>query len=572
MSEFAILPMDQPFLWRQISKCFVVQKNLLRPSNLKGMKPIPTCAFPGDRMANLRKTDSKPIALNKPTNRRQQSLLEAIWSSLIWGSLDRLTSLIKHVFIASAIGLSAELDVFYMANALLTLFVNSWSRIADVIAVPRLVALTHEGHDDSARRLTGDLFTLSCVFSLSLGTLLTVFWPSICHLAWGFDASRMSLLEEAVHYAEPLILLTIPVSMLYSFAKARKAFYLRYRNDFLTSITILGCVTLYPESPGVLIWSFSLGTILSFLIAIAESRKSASFLGNPLSSEVKYLLPMAPLLLVFFGVEYLYALVNRQFVSFLPQGTVSAVAYAWTLAKLLPGLLRIDGAFMTFYAESQHRPKERADRVNSLISTGIAVGICLSFIIFEYSEPFIRLALERGKFNPENTRLVAHCTGYFGLSMIPFLLMPALGQICQVENRMKILMRRTLFGLMLNIGFGSLFLFKLNWGAEGVSIATSISQWGMLLASMALMGRLSIGVNYPRHIFWFLSTLIYGAAALSIARQLPQIAPGNWNALLESLSFLLFFALPILFGKGSDSAVARILMKRGLSRIGIIKV
>lgn len=486
---------------------------------------------------------------------------------MVWGSLDRATSLVKHAFIASVIGLSAELDVFYMANALLTLFVNSWSRIADVIAIPKLVSLEKEGHQETARKLRGDLFALSCTFSLCLGAALSMAWPALCHLAWGFDANRMTLLEGTLLYAEPLIFLTIPVSMLYSFAIARKAFYLRYRNEFLTTVTILICVALYPKAPGVLIWSYSLGMILSFVIALIDSRKVTSFKGHPFSPGIRYLLPMAPLLLVFFGVEYLYALVNRQFVSFLPQGTVGAMAYAWTLAKLPPSLFRIEGAFMAFYAESQHRPKEREDRVNSLISMGITLGVCLSILLFEYSEPFIRLALERGRFNSENTLLVAHCTGNFGLAMIPFLLMPALGQICQVENRMKILMRRTLLGLALNICLSTLFLFEFSWGAEGISMATAISQWGMLIASMALMRRLEIGVDYGRHGFWLFTTTLYGTAALALANAIPALAPGNFNVLAQSLAFLLFYAIPILCGKGADSLVARIILRRSFQKI-----
>lgn len=454
-----------------------------------------------------------------------------------------------------------------MANAILTLFVTSWSRIADVIAVPELVARIKKGQMQAAQNLTGDLFSLSCLFSLLLGTLLTTFWPWITHLAWGFDNQRQALLEQSVFWAEPLILLTVPVSMLYSFAKARRAFYLRYRNEFITSIIILACVTLFPTSPGVLIWSFSLGVIVSFLLALLESKASVNFWGNPASSSVKALLPMAPALLVFFAVEYLYALVDRQFVSFLPVGAISAIAYAWTLAKLLPSLLRIEGAFMTFYAESKDHPEQRSDQLNSLISAGIMAGVCLSLIVWEYASPFISLVLEHGKFNKSNTELVARCTGNFGLAMIPFLLIPSLGQICQVENRMKLLVRRTLFGLILNIAFCSLFLFVLEWGAEGVAFATSISHWGMLLLSAALVRKLNIGIRYRRHALWLLTTVIYGASALSMTRLVENLTLGAWSPVIECSGFVILYFFPILFGKGSDSAVAKILFLRALKKL-----
>lgn len=457
-----------------------------------------------------------------------------------------------------------------MANAILTLFVTSWSRIADVIAVPELVARIKKGQNQAARQLSGDLFTLSLLFSLLLGTLLTIFWPWITHLAWGFDQQRQALLEQSVFWAEPLILLTVPVSMLYSFAKARRAFYLRYRNEFIISLTILACVTLYPNSQGVLLWSFSLGMIISFILAIIESRGSVAFWGNPGSPSVKALLPMAPALLIFFAVEYLYALVDRQFVSFLPVGAISAIAYSWTLAKLLPTLLRVEGAFMTFYAESKDQPEKRSDQLNTLISTGIMTGVALSLIVWEFSEPFIRLALEHGKFNKGNTELVARCTGNFGLAMIPFLLIPSLGQICQVENRMKLLVRRTLFGLALNIVFCSFFLFFLKWGAEGIALATSISHWGMLLLSATLVKNLKIGIEYQRHSLWLLSTITYGATALVLTRSFGDLSIGSWSPVLQSICFTVLYALPILLGRGRESVAAKTLCVRFLKKLRLL--
>ena len=501
---------------------------------------------------------------------RQQSFAEAIWSSVFWGSLDKLTALAKHIYVASAIGLSADLDVFYMANAILTLFVTSWSRIADVIAVPELISLRKRGQTKSALNLTGDLFTLSCLFSLALGTLLTLFWPWITHVAWGFDSQRQELLEQSVFWAEPLILLTIPVSMLYSFAKARRAFYLRYRNEFITSVTILACVILYPSSKGVLLWSFSLGMIFSFILAFVESRNTVNFLGNPISFPVRALLPMAPALLIFFAVEYLYALVDRQFVSFLPVGSISAIAYAWTLAKLLPSLLRIEGSFMTFYAESRDDREQQSNQLNSLVSTVIMTGVCLSLIIWEFAEPFISLALEHGKFNKTNTELVARCTRNFGIAMIPFLLTPSFGQICQVENRMILLVRRTLFGLFLNVFFCSIFLFLFELGAEGVSLATAISYWGMLLLSASLVRRFKIGIKYKHHAAWLITTLTYGALALLTVRLLKNMALGPWQPLIQLGIFFIIYFCPILLGKGSDSSLARAMLLSALRKLRLV--
>ena len=138
---------------------------------------------------------------------RAQSYIEAIFSSIIWTLLDRATALLKHVIIASTLGLGIELDVFYMTVGLISLFVFSWSKIANVIAVPELVRLQMAGKSQEAKAFTGDLFTLSVLFSMALGTIVTLAWPILTKLAWGFDAERMTYLKTTIHWAGPLVFL-----------------------------------------------------------------------------------------------------------------------------------------------------------------------------------------------------------------------------------------------------------------------------------------------------------------------------------------------------------------------------
>ena len=497
---------------------------------------------------------------------RAQSYIEAIFSSVIWTLLDRATALLKHVIIASTLGLGIELDVFYMTVSLIGLFVFSWSKIADVMAVPELVKLHMAGKSQEARAFTGDLFTLSVIFSGVLGTIVTWTWPILIKLAWGFDAERMAYLETTIHWAGPLVFLYIPIKMLYSFAKAQRRFSIAYRNEFLIAITILACMVTYPTTKGVMIWSYSLGVSLAFCLTVVSLRGSIQWLGSPFSASIKRLLPMIPSLLFIYGAQYVYALIDRQFVSFLPQGAVSAVAYGWTLINIVPELLRLDGPFITVYAEASRESAEKILKLNQLISASISAGVLMTFLIFGFSEEAVGLFLERGNFSRDNTLMVASCTANFAFAIIPILLIGPIGQIFQVENRLKLVAKRILFGLFLNAIFGFIFMFIFEWGPKGVALATSLSQWGMLITSLSSMARLGLQVDFKRHFQWLLLMTTAALMALIALYPLRQLNLAYWMIIPNGAAFLAVAAWPILLLRRQDSRLARELVKRALAR------
>ena len=503
--------------------------------------------------------------------KRRQSFFDAIWSSVLWTSLDRGTALFKHVYIASMVGLSAELDVFYMTIGLLSLLVFSWARVADVIAVPRLVELSRSGESSAVRDYSGDLFSLSLLFSVTLAGILHWTWPVFTRLAWGFDEQRRSLLEESIDWVMPIVLLYVPIRILYSIAKVRRTFYLSYRNEFLTSIIILLCITLYPESRGVLLWSFSLGVAVAFVIAFASTWRDFSFPRYPWSRNVRLLLPLVPGLLILYGAQYLYSLVDRQFVSFLPKGAVSAIAYGWTLTGLVPALLRLEGAFITVYAETSDDPGLRSEKVNNLIMAGLTVGAVMTFFIFGFSDQIIGLLLQRGAFTRDDTLLVSDCTAYFAFSVIPMLLIGPMSQIFQVEQKVRFIIKRIIFGVVLNIVFGFVFMFVYHWGSKGVALATSLSQWGMLVASLASINRLGLNIDFRRHGRWLLLMVLISVLALWGAESIRQYHDAYWMIVPESIVYGLLFCIPILTGKGRECLFIRGLVFRSFRKFEIRK-
>ena len=70
-----------------------------------------------------------------------QSILSAIINNFFFKSGIQILSIIKHIIIASYIGLSIQLDIFYMALTVIAVFITSWAIVFENIAIPKLVKL-----------------------------------------------------------------------------------------------------------------------------------------------------------------------------------------------------------------------------------------------------------------------------------------------------------------------------------------------------------------------------------------------------------------------------------------------
>lgn len=249
-----------------------------------------------------------------------ESFLRSIGSAVLWKSLDRVAGLGKHLLIAGAIGLSAQLDVFYMSMALLGVFVFSWASLFDVVAVPTMVRLWQEGRERDLRQIASGLFVLAFLGSIMLAILLYVFRWHWARMALGFDEGRHAQLADAVFWLLPAILLFIPLRLLGAVFRAIRQFAPFYQAEFITALVVLLSVMLFGRHAHVLLWSFSLGVALAFVFLLAKAHRFVRPLSSPFSPLVRNSLHLAPGLLFLQGAQYVYVLTDRMYVSFLPEG------------------------------------------------------------------------------------------------------------------------------------------------------------------------------------------------------------------------------------------------------------
>lgn len=432
---------------------------------------------------------------------KQESFLYALGSAFVWKGLDRAAGLIKQIIIASVIGLSAQLDIFYMILAILGVLVFSWAGMIDVVAVPSMVKAWKAKRFYEFRQIASGLFVLAMAVSVLLVLILYLGKDLVAQVAIGFDLERRQLLADAMQWLLPAVFLFIPLRLMGSVLRAIRQFSSFYQSEFLVAFTVMICVAMFREDEHVLLWSFSLGVTVAFLFLLSKSRKLIFPLSNPLSHYVRQSLNLAPGLLILQVIHFSYVLTDRIFVSFLAIGAVSALAYAMSLVSMLPGVISLSGAFITVAAE-QDTLEEREQRLNKLISLGIYMSFGATLLLLVASPWIIQVLLQRGMFSSADTRMVADCVVAYAWLLLPLFLIGPLDQIFQVERHIAYIVRRAAFGMVTNIVLNTIFLFGFGWGTIGIAFATSLSYWVMLIAGLYGLKKIAYQIEWLCHLKW----------------------------------------------------------------------
>lgn len=473
-----------------------------------------------------------------------------------------MSGVLKHMIVAAAIGLSAQLDVFYMAMALMGIFVFSWAQMLEVVAVPKLVALFGKDDKEDFLNLVSGLFILCVGISILICILFICFRQILAQVAWGFDANRHHLLAESFLWFAPLILFYIPFRFMGSIFRSIRRFSLFYQAESIVDIATLVLILLYRDQPHVLYWSFSAGFSTAFLFLFIFFVRHFPLRRTFSLKKIMDVLKAGPSLMMLQATQYLYAITDRFFVSFLGTGNVSALAYGNTIAYFLEGLVSIKSAFVTVFAESTE-PVQKNGVYNDLVSLAIFLAIPLNIFLVVFGTDLVGLFLERGVFTRSDTVLVGLAVSGFSWSLLPMLLQEPMEQMFQVQRRLNWIVVRKLVGLATSVVLNGIFVFYLGWGVWGIALATTIGQWVVLILGLVAAEKLFLELQWKRHVFWL--AWISGGIALAVMGiwyGIPEAMPLVFRVSLEIGIFLVVTLVLGISYRGKEGALVRGALKR----------
>jgi len=465
------------------------------------------------------------------------------------------------------IGLSTQLDVFYMALAILSVLVFSWGGVLDVATVPALVRLSKSNNQQKFLELSSALFWASLCFSCLLAVLIFAFGFLFAHVAFGFTGDQKQMVTQALKWLAPMILLYLPYRQLGAVLRSQRRFSKFYQAEFISGLTIAMLLVFFRESENILIWSLNIGVAVAFIYLLTFAWPAVNKPSDRLLTIVQPVIGMIPGLFLFYATAYIFILSDRVFVSFLAEGSVSAITYAITLVTIVPGIFSVSSSFITVISEKD-QANERKESFDSILSLAIFFGVPSVAVFWILGDVIVRVLLERGEFTSADTQQVYLAIAVYAPIVIPLFLQPLIDQIYQVENKIGLLVKRNIFGIVLNCVLNAYFLFGLKLGLFGIALATTISFWVVMILGLIKLSSINYTIDWVRHFRWLAWVLLFQIISWTTVRMFTIWGVlGSSSAMISGLLSLLAVCLAGFFYRGAEGKLFRDVLQRiGLTR------
>lgn len=474
---------------------------------------------------------------------KKQSILFAAINNIIVRFGQQLISLFKHIIIAGFIGLSNQLDIFYMALAIYGVLITSWAIVFDVLAIPKLVNYQINKKYDSFNLLCSNILLFTICISVFFSIIFYFFGSIISYAALGFSNEKKIILGESFKWLFPAIIFYLPYFSLCSILKSLRLFSLVNLIEFLSTLLVVLILLFFIEQKFVLYWSYSLSIFFSFVLAFLFVKKFVRFKLYSLFNKIfKELIPSIPPLLFIHSCFYLFALTDRFFVTFLDNGDISALSYATIFVISIPQIIGASSFFLTAYSEETNLD-QKSSKFSKASSYILLVSIPVIIFFLTATENLISIILERGAFKEKDTFRVADIIYILSFIIIPFSFQTIIDQIYQVEKKFSYVVKIKFLGLLINICLNYIFIFPLKLGVTGAALGTTISYLMVMILSFYNLKNLKISIKFLHHLTWLLWLLVFNLPTLLIINFIKDYINNNYLIVISTVITLFFLTL-----------------------------
>lgn len=481
-------------------------------------------------------------------------------TAAVFGS--RLLGLIREMVMAFFFGAGPVLDAFIAAfripNLLRDLF--SEGALSNAFVTDFSKKLAGKGDQDAyelADRVHGFVWVLMVLIVL-LGIL---FSPALVHVvASGFEGEKFDLTVKLNRILFPFILFVslaaLSMGMLnskgrYALPQSASTFFnftsIIFGLGFATYFEPQFMCTMFAKLMGKgasletnfeqwghamegMAWGTLLGGLGQWLIQVPALwnlgyRFKPRF--NFFHKDLRHVLGLTFAAIIGGAAVQVNVLVNTNFASYLTDGSISWLAFAFRLMQFPLGVFGVAVALATTPAISKMVAQNQMGEIKQTMrdSLGLAFFLCIPSMLglFVLAQPIIALIYQYGRFSPEDTRQAAFALQAYTCGLIPYALIKIYQPIYLAYNDAKTPMIISLISIVINFVVNWFLVFKLNFDHWGLALGTSIvAIWngGMLvflfrkkmkdiwskdividLAKMIIVGTISVLCGYALNRF-----------------------------------------------------------------------
>jgi putative peptidoglycan lipid II flippase len=407
--------------------------------------------------------------------------------------LSRLTGFARDIMLAAMLGAGPAADAFFVAWRLPNHFRAIFAEGAfNAAFLPAYAHVQGTQGEASARLFANRVFTLLFLSQLVLLVVAWLFMPqAMSILAPGFpdDSAQRRLAIELTRITFPYLLLITLVTLyggmlnvMHRFASAAAApIFLS-----LSMIATLALAALFPTAGHAAAWGVLISGFLQyFLLAgdVAAHGGLPRFAPLKLDDDIRaFFRALGPATLGSMGTQVaLFA--DTIIATFLPAGSLSALAYADRLNQLPIGVIGI--AIGTVLLPDMSRRLAADDQAGAMAAQRRAFEFTLLFSVpfvaafLTVPDAIMRAMFARGAFTKADAAAAGATLAAYAIGLIPFVLIRSAVATFYARQDTATPVKASLTGLTVNVVLKVLLMGSL--AQVGLALATAVGAWINLL-------------------------------------------------------------------------------------------
>jgi len=427
--------------------------------------------------------------------------------------LSRVLGLARELIFAGLFGAGRGMDAFITAyrapNLLRDLFAEGALSVAFVTVFSKLgVERSHEAAWELARKMA----TMVLVFMSGVTLLGIIFAPLlIAVLAPGFDAEKSAFAVELTRIMFPFILMVSLAALVMGMLNSRNIFGVpALASSFYNLGSIFGGVTLAwmidpTFGPRALI-GMAIGTLLGGFLQLAVQIPSLRKVGFTFHFDFgwrdeqvrRVLWLMLPAVIAASAVQ-VNVMVNSIFASYLGDGAVSWLSYAFRLMQLPLGIFGVAVATVTLPAVAKIAAGGDMGHFRETLAKALRLAVFLTLPatigLMLMSDEIIGLIYQRGKFTADDTMQTGGALKFYAVGLTAYACIKVLSPAFYALEHKWTPMLVSIAAIALNVFLNWQLTFRMGMGHRGLALSTGLSAVANFLLLYVLMRRAAGGME-----------------------------------------------------------------------------
>lgn len=414
---------------------------------------------------------------------QSQKAAKSIFIMILFGLGSKLLGFIREMLIAAKFGSGAETDTFFIALTATGLFTSMLTSSLSTTMIPVMSEVEEKEGLDGKKRHTNNLLNISILVAIFLVVLGWLLSPLVIKLlAYGFKGDQFNSAVTMMRIGMPVIVFAGIVGVYRGYLQSELMFLESAAAQFPVNFTYIIFLVLLSASfgiKGLMVTSvLAIGSqILIQLPGIKKTGYRYKFIVDFKDQYIKQILYLVLPVLISVAINDLNHVVDKSMASTLVEGSISALNYANRLRGFVLAIFVTAITTVFFPMLSKEAAKDSLDNFKRLIRNSfnvillITVPATVGMVIL--AQPIVRLAFERGAFDPVATKMAAPALLFYSLGLVAMALRTLMDRIYYSLQDTKTPMYNGALSLGLNVVFN--FALIGSMAHSGLALATTIA-------------------------------------------------------------------------------------------------